>query len=168
MFGAVIAGITIPMVNSRWGWRFNFALLAGLGIIWAVVWLFLAKEGPLENKGQSASAPRSLPSRADSKYRVGYGALFSDSTVAYTIILHLTAYLAFAIVFTWLPVFLSEGLGYDQSRAGQLFSVVLIATTPVNLALSACSQRMLLRGTPSRIARGALRDHSHSRSRGLL
>jgi hypothetical protein len=78
-----------------------------------------------------------------------------DRTVVCIIALHFAAFLTLALVLTWLPAYLNQGLGYAPKRAGQLFAAVLIASAPVSIVLSACSQRLMRRGVASRIARGA-------------
>src|ERR1700739_2527042 len=56
--GLIVAGIFIPLVTAAWGWRANFAVLAVIGCIWALIWLVVGDEGKLDHEPRSpASAP---------------------------------------------------------------------------------------------------------------
>lgn len=45
--GVLISGPILTWVIYQYGWRYAFAILAIVAIIWVVVWFFLGKEGPL-------------------------------------------------------------------------------------------------------------------------
>jgi MFS family permease len=149
VFGMVVAGIAVPWIDTRWGWRTNFVVLAALGLIWAVLWLCVGREGPLDAHATTQAKVTTTPVA-----RLQYRALLTDRTVICIIALHFAAFLTLALVLTWLPAYLNQGLGYSAQRAGQMFAAILVASAPLSLALSAWSQRMVKRGVPSRIARG--------------
>lgn len=149
VFGMVAAGVLIPVINATWGWRSNFLLLSGLGLAWAVLWLCVGREGSLDAKPSTGASAASAFTQ-----RIPYRTLLTDRTIVCTIALHFTAFLSLALALTWLPAYLNLGLGYSQQRAGQLFAVMLLVSAPVGLTLSAWSQRLIVRGTPSRVARG--------------
>lgn len=152
VLGMVVAGIAVPWIDATWGWRTNFIVLAVLGFAWAMLWLVAGREGPLDVRATKDAAASGA---AGNGARISYRALLTDRTVACIIALHFAAFLTLALVLTWLPAYLSEGLGYAPRRAGQLFAALLVASAPVGLVLSALSQRLMTRGVPSRIARGA-------------
>ncbi|MFP6562666.1 MFS transporter [Paraburkholderia sp. B3] len=152
VFGMIVAGIAVPWIDATWGWRTNFVVLAVLGLAWAALWLAVGREGPLDAHATKVCAPQEP---AGTVARIGYRALLTDRTVVCIIALHFAAFLTLALVLTWLPAYLSEGLGFGPRRAGQMFAAVLVATAPVGLVLSAWSQRLMKRGVPSRLARGA-------------
>lgn len=152
VLGMVVAGIAVPWIDATWGWRTNFLVLAVLGLAWAVLWLVAGREGPLDARARKSPVEGST---AVAGARIRYRVLLSDRTVVCIIALHFAAFLTLALVLTWLPAYLSEGLGYAPRRAGQLFAALLVASAPVGIVLSALSQRLMTRGVPSRIARGA-------------
>jgi MFS family permease len=152
VFGMVVAGIAVPWIDAQWGWRTNFIVLAVLGFAWAVLWLVVGREGPLDAHATKQAAVTNPSSAAA---RIRYRELLTDRTVMCIIALHFAAFLTLALVLTWLPAYLNQGLGYAPKQAGQVFAAVLLASAPVSLALSAWSQRLMMRGLPSRIARGA-------------
>ena len=156
VLGMVGASLLIPIVNETWGWRSNFLLLGGVGLAWAVLWLCFGREGTLDAQGlrlvpQAVNLSQATPAPLK---RFPYRTLLTDRTVVCTIALHFAATLSFALGLTWLPTYLSQGLGYSPRHAGQLFACMLLAIALVSLALSAWSQRMMVRGVPSHIARG--------------
>ncbi|WP_322062300.1 MFS transporter [Paraburkholderia sp. J63] len=153
VLGMVVAGIAVPWIDATWGWRTNFLVLAVLGLAWAILWLVAGREGPLDARATKSPTERS--GMAGAGARIRYRVLLSDRTVICIIALHFAAFLTLALVLTWLPAYLSEGLGYAPRRAGQLFAALLVASAPVGIVLSALSQRLMTRGVPSRIARGA-------------
>lgn len=150
VFGMVVAGIAVPWIDAQWGWRTNFIVLAVLGLAWAVLWLIVGREGQLDARPAQAATGAPVDTA-----RIRYRDLLTDRTVMCIIALHFAAFLTLALVLTWLPAYLNQGLGYAPKRAGQVFAGVLVASAPVSLGLSAWSQRMMKRGVPSRIARGA-------------
>lgn len=157
VLGMIVAGIAVPWIDATWGWRSNFVVLAVLGLAWAILWLVVGREGPLDVRATKTSPEGGVADNGvtDNGARIRYRTLLADRTVACIIALHFAAFLTLALVLTWLPAYLSEGLGYEPRRAGQLFAAVLVASAPVGIVLSACSQRLMTRGVPSRIARGA-------------
>ncbi|WP_321910022.1 MFS transporter [Paraburkholderia sp. J11-2] len=152
VFGMVVAGIAVPWIDARWGWRTNFIVLAALGLAWAVLWLIVGREGQLDAHATNVATG---PDADEPAPRVRYRALLTDRTVVCIIALHFAAFLTLALALTWLPAYLNQGLGFAPQRAGQLFAAVLVTSAPVSLVLSAWSQRLMTRGVPSRIARGA-------------
>lgn len=157
VFGMIAAAMAIPFINDAWGWRSNFKLLAVLGLAWALLWLCVGREGPLDVRSahEEAADAAGVAAPAAVQQRVSYRALLTDRTIVCIIALHFAAFLTLALVLTWLPVYLNQGLGYPAHRAGRIFAGMLLVSTPVGLLLSGWSQRMMMRGIPSRIARGA-------------
>jgi MFS family permease len=154
VLGMVAAGILIPVINDTWGWRSNFVMLAVMGFAWGVLWLCFGREGTLE-VNTSTSARKYAHAAPDGARRLPYRALLTNRTFVCTTALHFCAFLSLALVLTWLPAYLNQGLGYSSRVAGQMFAGALLVSTPVGLGLSAWSQRMMVRGVASRLARGA-------------
>jgi MFS family permease len=140
--GLLAAGLLIPLVTSRYGWRTNFLILAGIGFVWSVLWLCFGREGNLEHKTVLGQASR-VPLRKT----------LTDPSVLCVMLLGFAAYWSLTQLFTWLPTYLEKGLGYTHVEAGRFFALVIIAATPINVGLSWFSQRMMGRGAGSRVAR---------------
>ena len=51
--GALLAALLVPPIADRWGWRWAFFLIGGLGFVWLIAWLSLyhrPEEHPLCSK----------------------------------------------------------------------------------------------------------------------
>ncbi|WP_434666054.1 MFS transporter [Paraburkholderia sp. A3BS-1L] len=142
--GLLIAGLCIPVISTHWGWRANFLALAALGIFWCIAWLLFGAEGRLTTRA-----------RVTSEARVPYAILLTDRTILGTFAGHFAANWILAMTLTWTPRWLQLGMGYDAHAAGRIFALFVAVTAPMSLGLATLSQRMLERGVPSRIGRGA-------------
>jgi MFS family permease len=144
--GLLVAGILIPLITMRWGWRANFLIMAGVGPAWALAWLVWGAEGQVD-----AARPAKAVGRKEGMTQyIPYGVLLRDPTVLGIFIMHFVAFWGLALALTWLPAYLQKGLGYDAVTSGRLFALVVLINAPVNLLLSWQSQRMLNRGASSR------------------
>ncbi|MGS0891984.1 MFS transporter [Burkholderia stagnalis] len=141
--GLLVAGLTIPVVTTHWGWRANFALLALLGAAWCVVWAVSGAEGTLTRAARAACDER-----------IPYGLLLTDRTVLGNFLGHFAANWILAMTLTWMPAYLQLGLGFQPHAAGRLFALFVVVTSPLSLGLAWLSQTLLARGVPSRRGRG--------------
>ncbi|WP_321786320.1 MFS transporter [Paraburkholderia sp. J94] len=141
--GLFVAGLAIPLITARWGWRANFAVLAVLGFVWCACWLLLGAEGPLERPRAERDARR-----------VPWRTLLADRTVVGNFCGHFAANWVLATSLTWMPHYLQAGLGYSAASSGRLFALFVAITTPMGLGLAWYSQHLLGKGVPSRKARG--------------
>ncbi|WP_330996502.1 MFS transporter [Burkholderia cepacia] len=140
--GLLIAGLSIPVITTHWGWRANFAVLALLGAVWCIAWAVLGEEGTL------ARAPRTAGGD-----RVPYGRLLTDRTVLGNFLGHFAANWILAMTLTWMPTYLQLGLGFGPHEAGRMFALFVAVTSPLSLALAWLSQTLLRRSTGCRLNR---------------
>ncbi|KAF1052888.1 MAG: Hexuronate transporter [Stenotrophomonas maltophilia] len=144
--GLLLAGLMIPWVSARYGWRSNFAVLAGLGLLWCLAWAWLGREGALgDTRAQGA------PGKPE---RVPYRHLLGNPTVLANYFCHFAANWSLALTLTWVPAYLESGLGVSAMNAGRLFGLFVLVTMPLSLTLAWLSQRLLAAGHSSRVARG--------------
>ena len=143
-FGLLVAGVTVPLISSHWGWRANFSVMFATGLAWAVIWLKLGKEGTIDD------TPEASPVRE----RVPYRLLLTDPTVLASMLMLFVSYWAVVLVFTWLPAYFQIGLGYNTATAGKLFALAIAIGIPASLTVSFAVQRLMARGVSSRAARG--------------
>jgi hypothetical protein len=61
-----------------------------------------------------------------------------------------------AAVLTWLPSYFEVGLGYSRVQAGTMFGFPSIASLVMLFVLTAVSDRLISRGSTSRVLRGLL------------
>lgn len=144
--GLLIAGMMIPWINLHYGWRANFAVLAGIGLVWCAIWFRLGREGQLDSLRKAAVVLDPV--------RIPYRRLLTDGTVLGNYLCHFAANWSLALTLTWVPTYLETGLGIDALNTGRLFGLFVLVTTPLSLVLAWWSQRLLRQGFSSRIARG--------------
>lgn len=145
--GLLVAGAMIPWISLHYGWRTNFVVLAAIGLVWCVLWWLLGREGTLDNLRSGQVAPDA--------HRVPYRRLLTDGSVLGNYACHFAANWSLALTLTWVPSYLEIGLGIDPLNTGRMFVLFVLVTTPLSLFMAWLSQRLLRRGLPSRLARGA-------------
>ncbi|MDE3736704.1 MFS transporter [Pseudomonas resinovorans] len=145
--GLLVAGAMIPWISLHYGWRTNFAVLAAIGLVWCALWLLLGREGTLDNLRAGQVTPDT--------HRVPYRRLLTDGSVLGNYACHFAANWSLALTLTWVPSYLEVGLGIDPLNTGRMFVLFVVVTTPLSLFMAWLSQRLLHRGVPSRLARGA-------------
>lgn len=149
--GLLLAGLAIPLVTSRWGWRMNFVVLSVVGLIWSVLWLYFGREGQL-GKPQAAASDEQH-AKVQPAQRLPYRRILTSPAVLCVFALGFTSYWTLGLSLTWLPTYMEKGLGFSGIEAGRCYAAVIATATPVNLGLSWLSQRLLARGMSSRRAR---------------
>lgn len=154
--GMMLAGLAIPAITQRWGWRTNFLVLAAIGTLWCVLWLAFGREGNLDTVRRTPSGSAALTSDAGDAARLPYRKILTDASVLSIFLLGFVAYWLLGQTITWLPTYLEKGLGFGGIASGRLFALVIALAAPVNIGLSALSQRMLQHGATTREARARL------------
>jgi MFS family permease len=147
---AVGSGVVAPVITwviVGYGWHAAFGVLGLAGLAWAGVWVMVATEGSI-----AAGAPAE-PSNA---VRVAYGRLLTSRTALGVFLAGFGAYWVISLNIVWLANYLMKGLHLRPGEAAwvvALPSVLQIALAP---CLAGLSQRLSLRGVPSRWSRGGL------------
>jgi len=148
VLGLVLAGLMIPQVTRIWGWRANFVVLATIGLAWAMLWLALGREGPLDS--HKASERGASPAAT---HRVPYRKLLTNPSVLSLFVVGFFSMWTVGVSMTWLPAYLEQGLALPAVTAGRLVSVVMLVPAPVCLVAGWFSERLLRRGATGRTAR---------------
>lgn len=144
ILGMLLAGLVIPQITQRWGWRMNFVILAAVGAVWVLAWLVWGREGNLGHQGmQGAAANARLP----------YARLLTDPSMLTLFLLCFSAYWTISLNLTWLPSYMEKALGFSSVTAGRWVALIVVAGTPVGLVAGFLSERLLKRGRGSRVAR---------------
>lgn len=152
VLGLLLAGLLIPLVTQKWGWRMNFYLLCGIGFVWSAIWLFICRH---DMPGAHASSQNVSADKA-SAARLPYRTILTDPSIVSVFMLGFASYWMLGQNMTWLPSYLEKGLGFNGVDAGRWFAVVIGMASPVNVGLSWLSQRMLARGSTTRRARAQM------------
>jgi MFS family permease len=145
-FGVILAVPALNWVIVNYSWHAAFGALGVAGLIWAVAWLILGKEGPLT---QSAAMAANEP-------RIPYSRLLTSRTFIGCVVSTFGAYWALSLGLTWFTSFIIKGLGFSQQEAGYVSILPWVFGAIVVILTGWVSQRLMARGVTTRIARGVL------------
>jgi MFS family permease len=148
--GVMIAGPGLTSVMLTFGWRAIYAVLAVLGLAWAVVWWMVGREGPHAGRTTGTAGARSVRPLAALRI-VGRNPARIGCTVA-----GFGAYWATTLSTTWLPAYFTKGLGFDAAATGALVAVTPAISIAVMLVWAGVSAGLLRRGVATRWARAGL------------
>jgi MFS transporter, ACS family, D-galactonate transporter len=141
--------VAIPVLNwiiTTYNWHYAFGALGLVGLAWVIAWAALGKEGSV---GEPAAAEASVASAP-----VPYRDLLLNPTSIASWCAYFGAYFGLALVLSWFTPYLVKGLGFEQAVAGKLTALPFVVGFFVVLGGSWLSQRMMQRGSSSRMARG--------------
>ncbi|WP_234832204.1 MFS transporter [Rhodopseudomonas palustris] len=144
-FGVILAVPALNWIIVNHSWHYAFAALGIVGLMWAVAWVALGKEGPL------------VPSpAAAAEVRIPYARLLTSRTFIGCVLATFGAYWALSLGLTWFTTFIVQGLGFSQHQAGLVSITPWVFGACVVLFTGWLSQRLMQRGVSSRMARGVL------------
>lgn len=152
-FGFLMGGWLLSLVIAAYGWRSAFVFTGVIGLVWVAVWWRWGEDGPIGAAPAPAPAAQAL---AAPPVSIPYRRIALDRSIVGLALLLIGGYWVSSLSVSWLTPYLSKGLGYSQEQTGWLTSVILGLATPVTLGLTWGSERLLLRGWSSRLARGVL------------
>jgi len=145
-FGVILAVPALNWVIVNHSWHYAFGALGVVGLMWAVAWLFMGKEGPLVQTVAMAAADPRVP----------YSELLTTRTFIGCCAATFGAYWALSLGLTWFTPFIVKGLGFSQKNAGWISILPWVFGAAVVLLSGWVSQVMLARGYTTRGARGVL------------
>jgi MFS family permease len=145
--GATLGVVVIlPLLNvimAAWSWHAVFATLTILGLIWALFWVALGKEGPLDQEAMAIPGADRRP----------YRELMSDRTTIAVWIMGFGAFWGYSLLITWFPSYLAKGLDVPPDLLGIYTALPWLVSTVVIILMGALSQGLLRSGVSSRYAR---------------
>ncbi|WP_179120368.1 MFS transporter [Streptomyces tsukubensis] len=140
----------LTLVIVQFGWRAAFVTVGALSLAWSAAWLALGRTGPY---GEVARQPR----RGAAGRRESWGVwrrLLVNGTFLGTLAAFFAQGALVAVVFTWLPSYFRDVLGFSAPAAGVLFTLPSALAIVFLLSVGPLTDRMLRRGVSSRMARG--------------
>jgi MFS transporter, ACS family, D-galactonate transporter len=149
--GAIGVMVALPLLNFiivHYSWHWAFGVLGIAGLVWTAAWLALGREGSL--------APDAATGAVPTPQRVSYGKLVLSPTMLASWCAAFGAQWGLSQALSWQGAFLIKGLGLTQSAIGLLGPLPASASVVAMLAAGWYSQRLLARGSSSRVARGIL------------
>jgi len=145
-FGVILAVPALNWLIVNYSWHYAFGALGVVGLLWAMAWLILGREGPLvQTVAMAASEPR-----------VPYFQLLTSRTFIGCVAATFGAYWALSLGLTWFTPFIVKGLGFSQQQAGFISILPWVFGALVVILTGWISQVMLARGFTTRGARGVL------------
>ncbi|SPZ34874.1 MFS transporter [Rhodococcus wratislaviensis] len=150
--GPLIAAPTLTWVIVTWSWHAAFGVLIAAGLVWSIAWLLLGKDAPesVTTRNPETTAAADLP--AEAPYRV----LLTTGTIVGIALLTFFSYWSTTLKISWLPLFLSDGLGYDTITAGRLITLPYAVAAVASISAGLLSNALTARGVSRRITRGYL------------
>ncbi|XGA80052.1 MFS transporter [Halomonas sp. CH40] len=143
MLGAIIGAIALPRLIEQHGWRTGYFIIAGIGLIWLILWLLYGREGQHDDTQiADGSIMPILP----------YRQLLLNRTFICITMVAFCSYLPNALLYSWLPTYLQRGLGLTPMQSGYLVLATTVGIIVINLVVSSLSQRALKRGANVRNA----------------
>jgi MFS transporter, ACS family, D-galactonate transporter len=146
--GIMLAPPLLNLIIVHYSWHWAFGALGVIGLAWTAAWLVLGREGTVSDGV--------TPGTAFSAERVPYRRLMLSPTIIASWCAFFGAYWGLTLVLTWQPTFFVKGLGFAQSEIGLLLALPPAFILIVELSGGWFSQRLLLDGKSSRVARGLL------------
>jgi MFS family permease len=145
-FGVILAVPALNWIVVHHSWHYAFGALGVVGLMWAVAWLIMGKEGPLT---QTVAMAKADP-------RVPYFQLLTSRTFIGCCAATFGAYWALSLGLTWFTPFIVEGLGFSQTDAGFVSVLPWVFGAVIVLLTGWISQVLMARGVSTRGARGVL------------
>ena len=144
-FGVILAVPALNWIIVNHSWHYAFGALGIVGLMWAVAWLVMGREGPLVQTAQTAA-----------DQRIPYFQLLTSRTFIGCCAATFGAYWALSLGLTWFTPFIVKGLGFTQKDAGWISVLPWVFGATIVLLTGWISQVMLTRGYTTRGARGVL------------
>jgi MFS family permease len=141
--------LAVPSLNwliVNYSWHYAFGALGVVGLMWAVAWLILGKEGPLVQTVAMAAADPRVP----------YFQLLTSRTFIGCCAATFGAYWALSLGLTWFTAFIVQGLGFSQQDAGWISILPWVFGATIVMLTGWTSQVLMARGVSTRSARGVL------------
>src|ERR1700744_4602854 len=145
-FGVILAMPALNWIIVNHSWHHAFGALGVVGLLWAIAWFVLGKEGPLVPTAAVAANEPQIP----------YWKLLTSRTFVGCVAATFGAYWALSLGLTWFTSFIIEGLGFSQQQAGYVSILPWIFGATIVILTGWVSQLMLARGFTTRGARGVL------------
>ncbi len=147
--GVIVAVPALNWIIVNYSWHWAFGALGIVGLLWAVLWLILGREGALVDAPVVDAAGENGPGY------IPYRCLLTCPSIIACCCAGFASYWGLALGLTWFTSYLIQGLGYSQQVGGNLSILPWIFGMFIVLGGGFVSQRLKARGVSSRVCRGA-------------
>ena len=143
MLGAIAGAVALPKLIEQYGWRTGYVLLAGVGLVWLLLWQHYGREGQHDDTRDT---------QGDLLPTLPYKRLLLNRTFVCITLVAFCSYLPNALLYSWLPTYLQRGLGMTPMQSGYLVLATTLGVIFINLLVSSLAQRAMKRGASIRKA----------------
>jgi MFS family permease len=148
--GAALAKVALlpvlTLVIVAFGWRSGFLTVGVLALVWTVVWYAVGRMGPF------ATGPAPLDAAPPARWT----RLLRSRTFLVAALAYFAQGALAAVVYTWLPSYFENGLGFTATASGLLYALPSAMGIVALVLTGSLGDRMLRRGTSSRTVRGTV------------
>jgi MFS family permease len=164
-FGTGVVAPLLTWIILHYGWHAAFGTLGIAGLIWALLWLLCAEEGPIDQAADPPTAAARTTTEAVTSVAtvtamgaqwVPYRRLLLSRTAMGVFVAGFAAYWIIALNLVWLANYLIKAVHMPPTQAAWVItlpSIMQMALAPLCAYLSLVLTR---RGYSSRISRGLL------------
>ena len=162
--GIVAFAPVLAWVTASFGWKSAFVFVAVIGVIWAVAWLFIGKEGPYTSVkaereiegygGEDAIDPEAAARVAAADQQVKYRRSLLTPSWILAVLCSFFGYWTFTVATTWLPAYFENVMGASTQQSGSLIALPAIWGAIATVGLSWLTEFLAARGMSSRYSRG--------------
>lgn len=148
-FGVIVAAPMLNWIIGAYGWRTAFGVLVVVGLVWALAWARLGREGPLSEEAVCEAD-------ASPVHPVSYRRLLLNPTILSVWFSMFAACWALALLIVWFPSYLRAVIGVSEASVGWWSAAPWLGGAAMILFVGWASQTLMLKGRSSRLARGIL------------
>jgi MFS family permease len=143
--GALSPLLVVPLLHGI-GWRGMFCALAGVGLVWAVVWRGWYHDLPAEQPGITAAELAEIPVSTPRRHDAGVWRALIRSRQTWLLVAMYWCYVWGSwFYFSWFPTYLVRGAGFTEAQMGLLSALPFVLGCCGNLAGGFLSDRLARR-----------------------
>src|SRR5699024_4017772 len=151
-------------VTASFGWKSAFIFVAVIGVVWAISWFFIGKEGPYTSvkaereiegyTNEDESDPVAAAQIAAADLKVQYRRLLLTARWILAVLCSFFGYWTFTVATTWLPAYFENVMGASTQQSGSLIALPAMWGAVATVGLSWFTEFLAARGMSSRYSRG--------------
>jgi MFS family permease len=169
--GTVFALLATPWIVVHFGWPWAFYLFGAAGFLWFVAWQRVAAAGPEQHPSIHESELRAIQADTAAATEAPpppWSTLLRSAPVWAIVVCHFCNNWAFYVLLSWLPTYLSEGLGVEFESVGMLAMVPsLVSFLFLNL-VGWVTDLLIRRGVPTTTVRKGMQTVGFAGSAAAL
>ena len=121
--GQVAALMVAPWIAIVWGWEWIFYIFGAVGAVWYALWYFVVAKDPASHPRVTSTEREEIASGlpaqdSQTEGQAPLGALFKSKAVWAIVVAHFCNNWSLYVLLSWLPTFVTDGLGFDFSDSG--------------------------------------------------